>query len=354
MKALPDEAFWRSRRVLLTGHTGFKGAWLACWLRSLGAEVMGVSLPDPVSQPSLWDLLPNMGVTDVRADIAGHSWQAAATEFDPEVVLHLAAQALVLRGYAAPADTFTSNVMGTVSVLDALSSFPRVLGMLVATTDKVYDTRQPTPFSEGAFLGGNDPYSASKACAEMVVRSWPTEHVVGTARAGNVIGGGDWAPDRLLPDLDRAWTSGEELLLRRPDAVRPWQHVLEPLRGYLLYAERLAQGSSAPSALNFGPSLDQCVAVQALVAHAADEWERVTAKQPTWEALEQPPVPETGLLELDSTLAERELGWRNAMDWRASVEATLAWNAELRAGEPAADMVARQLDDYAQQVEASR
>lgn len=353
MRGLPDEAFWRDRRVLLTGHTGFKGAWLTCWLRSLGAEVMGVSLPEPVSDPDLWSMLPDLGIADIRADVAGTTWQTAASDFDPEIVFHLAAQALVPRSFTAPTETFASNVMGTVRLLEALTSFPHHLGTLVATTDKVYDTRQPTPFAEDAHVGGQDPYSASKACAELVVRSWPHAHVVGTARAGNVIGGGDWASDRLLPDLDRAWHRGEPLVLRRPAAVRPWQHVLEPLRGYLLYAEHLALVPSSASSLNFGPAPDQCIAVDQLVDHAATQWQQLTGKEPTWQSLDQPPMHETDLLELDSTLAEAQLGWRNVLDWRKSVEATLAWNAAVRAGEPAAELVARQLDDYVKLVGAS-
>jgi len=339
--------------VLLTGHTGFKGSWLTCWLRALGAEVMGVSLPESVSEPNLWDLLAPGGVIDVRADIAGLGWQETATEFDPEVVLHLAAQALVPRGYTSPAATFSSNVMGTVRVLDAAQSFPSLVATLVATTDKVYDTRQPTPFAEDAFFGGKDPYSASKACAELVVASWPTTHVVGAARAGNVIGGGDWAADRLLPDLDRSWNAGSRLELRRPGAVRPWQHILEPLRGYLLYTERLVQQPTTVAALNFGPSLDQCVAVDQLVSHAAGLWEWTTGTRPEWTAMEQPPMHETDLLELDSSLAATELGWHNVLDWQASVEATLTWQAGLREGAMAADLVARQLEDYARRVEAA-
>lgn len=312
---------------------------------------MGVSLPEPVSEPNLWALLPPKGLIDVRADIAGSGWQAAARHFDPEVVVHLAAQSLVPRGYLEPGKTFASNVMGTVQVLEAMPSFQSLVATLFATTDKVYDTRQPTPFIEGAFIGGHDPYSASKACAELVIQSWPSERALGTARAGNVIGGGDWAADRLLPDLERAWSTQAEVALRRPDAVRPWQHVLEPLRGYLLYVEHLAQHSTRVPALNFGPSLDQCIAVGELVEHAADGWERLTGSKPAWSRLHEPNIHETDLLELDSTLAHEQLGWRNVMTWRDSVNATLAWQAGRRDGRSAADLVSRQLEEYVQMVE---
>ena len=247
--------YWSGRRVLVTGHTGFKGSWLTCWLRDLGAEVHGVSLPEPPSTPSLWDQLALPGVTEVRADVASGDWQDSVVAFDPHVVLHLAAQPLVSVGYADPATTFRSNVEGTARVLDLLPRVGSLAATVVITTDKVYDVRQPAPYAEDAFLGGKDPYSASKAAAELVVHSWPAAGTpVGTARAGNVIGGGDWALDRIVPDLVRAWSAGEEAELRNPAAVRPWQHVVEPLAGYLAYAEALATGRDVPTALNFGPT----------------------------------------------------------------------------------------------------
>ena len=252
--ALPDPVFWEGRRVLLTGHTGFKGSWLTCWLQALGADVMGISLPEPVSEPSLWEQLGMDGIADVRADVTGGDWLPTAREFAPSVIFHLAAQPLVSVGHEQPARTFEVNVQGTVRMLDFATSLESVAGTLVITTDKVYDPSQTPPHDERHSFGGREPYSASKAAAEIVVAGWPQMRSArATARAGNVIGGGDWAENRLLPDLVRAWAAGRAPELRRPHGVRPWQHVLEPLRGYLVFAEALAEGRDLPSGLNCGP-----------------------------------------------------------------------------------------------------
>lgn len=352
--ALPDPAFWRGRRVLLTGHTGFKGSWLTAWLQQLGAEVLGVSLPVPPSQPSLWDQLALTGVHECRADIAGDSWVGAAIEFDPEVVFHLAAQPLVSAGYAQPALTFATNVQGTVRVMETVDRLLTVRSCVVVTTDKVYEATAPGPYVEGDRLGGHDPYAASKAAAELVVRSWPDKSSTGrraTARAGNVIGGGDWAPDRLLPDLVRAWHDGRPVELRHPEGVRPWQHVLEPLRGYLLYAEALSRGDSdLPAALNFGPAPTDAVTVGEVVAHAATTWAGLGGSPPdppSYGAVGQDYI-ETGVLTLDSTAAGASLSWAGRLDWRQAVDLTLAWYAAfLTRPEPsAAELVSDQLSTY--------
>jgi CDP-glucose 4,6-dehydratase len=353
---LPTREFWSGRRVLLTGHTGFKGSWLTCWLQQLGAEVMGVSLPEPPSTPALWDQLALPGVTDVRADVAGRDWTDAATRFDPDVVLHLAAQPLVSVGYEQPAATFDTNVLGTVRVLEALDRLERVEATLVVTTDKVYDPAQPAPHDESHRLGGREPYSASKAAAEIVVAGWPaTTAPVATARAGNVIGGGDWARDRLLPDLVRAWSTGAAVTLRRPQSVRPWQHVLEPLRGYLLFAEALADGSEVPTALNFGPAQQQAVSVADLAALAADTWRTLTGDlpNPAWAVSGEPDFAETAELTLDSRLAASALGWVSVLDWQTAVSMTLDWFAAERAGKSPAALVAGQLATYSAIVEGS-
>jgi len=346
-QGVPSKAFWKDRRVLVTGHTGFKGAWLTWWLRDLGASIMGVSLPELPSSPCLWDQLPQSGVIDVRSDISSAAWQDSVVDFDPEVVLHLAAQSLVPLSYADPMRTHLANVVGTARVLDLLPRLSSLAATLVVTTDKVYDTRQKMPFREDAYFGGADPYSASKACAELVVASWPKgETRVATARAGNVIGGGDWAADRLVPDLLRAWAAGEALQLRRPSAVRPWQHVLEPLRGYLLYVEALVNGRTAATALNFGPSHHQCVPVGEVVAFAAREWVTSGSDEPSWGGRPTTTLEETHLLEIDSSLAASELGWRNVLDWREAITMTLAWHAAHRSGTSAEGAVTRQLNDY--------
>lgn len=353
---LPDPAFWAGTRVLVTGHTGFKGAWLTCWLRRLGATVMGVSLPEPVSAPALWDRLGLADVEDVRADVTSDgAWTAAVRAFSPQVVLHLAAQPLVSVGWAEPARTFDVNVQGTVQVLQLVGALPDVRAAVIVTTDKVYDPRNPPPYAEDAPLGGHDPYSASKAAAELVVGAWPAAGPRGTVRAGNVIGGGDWAQDRLVPDLVRAWSGGVAASLRHPRAVRPWQHVLEPLRGYLLYAQGLAQGGQLPPALNLGPSSAQAVPVDALVQLAADAWREHGRElpDPAWTFSDAPTFAETSLLTLDSSLAQEVLGWTSVLDWTAAVRLTLEWHHEVEGGAAAAAVVDRQLQAYEAAVQAA-
>jgi CDP-glucose 4,6-dehydratase len=349
MVALPDPAFWNGRRVLLTGHTGFKGSWLTRWLRTLGAEVMGISLPEPPTTPSLWDQLDLVGVSDRRGDITTGDWSETVRTFGPTVVLHLAAQSLVSVGYAEPGRTFEVNVLGTVRVLEWISSLDDVAATLVITTDKVYDPSQPAPHDESHRLGGREPYSASKAAAELVVAGWPAGPPRATARAGNVIGGGDWAVDRLLPDLVRAWSAGAAPVLRYPEAVRPWQHVLEPLRGYLLYAEALASGRAdlAPG-LNFGPADRQAVSVSTLAEFASGEWQRLggALPAPAWMRSSDAHLAETGELTLDSRLAAEQLGWSSILGWQEAVALTLEWYHHARAGVPADELVVRQLATY--------
>lgn len=276
----PAAAFWRGRRVLLTGHTGFKGAWLALWLHRAGAELTGVALP-PATTPSLYELAKVGGacrsvICDIR-DAAAVALHVRAAQ--PEVVLHLAAQPLVRASYADPLGTYATNTLGTAHVLDALRGLDSVRVALVVTTDKVYRNREwAYPYREDDALGGHDPYSASKAAAELVAASYRDAFLaaqgvaLATARAGNVIGGGDWAEDRLLPDAVRAWQAGRPLRVRRPQAVRPWQHVLEPLAGYLALAERLWREPALAGAYNFGPDPAETVTVGALVAQARDAY----------------------------------------------------------------------------------
>lgn len=343
----PSPSFWEGRRVLLTGHTGFKGSWMSHWLTSMGASVHGVSLPQPVSSPALWETLGLDAVRDRRADIVSDEWQQEVQRFDPSIVFHLAAQPLVAVGYREPAATFRTNVQGTVKVLEALGAMTSVEACVVITTDKVYDVRRPPPFKEDSPLGGKDPYSASKAAAELVVTSWPTSSPTATARAGNVIGGGDWAVDRLLPDLLRAWRSGREVVLRMPSAVRPWQHVVEPLAGYLLYAEALATRASMPLAMNFGPDESQQVAVADVVEFAAAAWhERQSGTRPRWRVEKRSDMPETALLTLDSTRAAEALGWEGRWDWQGAVSRTLAWYLAEQEGAEPAELVAADIDAY--------
>jgi CDP-glucose 4,6-dehydratase len=351
---LPDPTFWRDRRVLLTGHTGFKGSWLAYWLGTLGAQVIGLSLPELPTTPSLWQQLGLDTVRDLRGDITSESWQQAVAEFAPEVVFHLAAQSLVVVGYSDPYRTFRSNVQGTVEVLRFVCETPSVIAAVVITTDKVYDPRQPAPFSEESFLGGLDPYAASKAAAELVVGAWPSSATpLGTARAGNVIGGGDWSRDRLLPDLIRAWSANEPLVLRNPAGVRPWQHVLEPLRGYLVFAESLAGNRHVSRSYNFGPTEGNAAAVQDIVAFAAKAWTELGGGLPAspWTVTTEPTYHEMATLTLDSTLAARGLGWSGVLDWQEAVELTLAWHVGVQSGRSASDLTGEQLKEYGLKVE---
>lgn len=347
--ATGGDTFWAGRRVLLTGHTGFKGSWLALWLTRLGAVTMGISLEGSPAPPRLWDDLGLDLEVDDRADLSRPGWEDRIRDFSPEVVLHLAAQALVPVGYADPVLTWTSNVLGTVRLMALLDSLPSLQATLVVTTDKVYDPRQPAPHAETAFLGGEDPYSASKAATELVVASWPSLVApVAVARAGNVIGGGDRSPDRLLPDVVRSWASGTPVPLRQPGSVRPWQHVLEPLDGYLRYAEALATGRSVPRALNLGPTPGQLVDVASVVdlAHALRKDTGLPVPAVAWTSTPCAQMPENPLLEIDSELARTTLGWSNRLSWQESVAWTVDWHLRAESGQDPRALVEDQLDTY--------
>jgi len=335
----PDPDFWRGRRVLLTGHTGFKGAWAALWLESLGAEVFGISRP-PDTEPSLFDLLAPRHA-GVLCDLAHRAAvRAAVAQARPQIVLHMAAQALVRRSYADPVETFASNVMGTVHLLDALGQQEGLEAVLVVTSDKVYGQGQGArPFVEGDALGGIDPYSASKACVEHVAASWAQGLWVGgphlaTARAGNVIGGGDWALDRIIPDVWRAWRQGVPLRLRNPQATRPWQHVLDALSGYFLYVERLVGSGrdSLPRALNFSPRAGQGLDVAAIVAGMT---RALGGAASSWQHDKGPAPHEAASLSLDPGLAEHCLGWHARLPIEAALGLTADWYARHGAGEAA-------------------
>lgn len=322
---------YRGRSVLVTGHTGFKGSWLCLWLAGLGARVAGFSHPPP-TRPSHWDALGLAGVASVTGDVRDPAALAAAfAAHRPEVVFHLAAQPLVRRSYREPAETYTTNVTGTVNVLDAARACPAVRAVVCVTSDKVYENRESAVgYTEDAPLGGFDPYSNSKACAELVARCYRQAFfapgsggpLLATARAGNVIGGGDWAEDRLLPDAVRAAAAGEPLRVRNPRAVRPWQHVLEPLAGYLLLGRRLLAGDAAAAdAWNFGPTDDGNVEVRAVVECAREAWPAVR-----YEAAGDPTGPhETTVLKLDAAKARAGLGWLPVWPWQEAVRRTAGW-----------------------------
>jgi CDP-glucose 4,6-dehydratase len=350
-----DPAFWRDRRVLVTGHTGFKGAWLSLWLQSFGAQVVGVSLAAPPSVPSLYELarvaegMAGSVACDIRDPLAlAH----AVADARPEVVFHLAAQPFVRRSFLAPRETYEVNVMGALNLLEAIRSCPSVRACVVVTSDKCYENHEsPQPYREQDPLGGHDPYSSSKAAAEILTAAYrrsflsdPPGPRIASARAGNVIGGGDWGEDRLVPDLVRAAVAHRDLRLRNPAAIRPWQHVLSPLSGYLVLAQALCDGagdragegtgggargrvggagggSAFARAWNFGPEPADARTVEWVVRRVSELWPGGVS----WSVDEGPHPHEAGLLALDSSLARQRLGWRPALGLEDGLAATVDW-----------------------------
>ncbi len=324
-----DASFWGGKRVLLTGHSGFKGSWLTLWLRRLGAQVTGISMP-PLATPNLFTQARIATLCDSRfCDIRdGAAIVAVIRAAKPEIVFHMAAQPLVRAGYREPVETFDTNVMGTVHMLDALRGLDSIRVAVMITTDKVYRTQElPRPYREDDPFGGHDPYSASKAASEIVIESYRDAFLaqqgvaVASARAGNVIGGGDWSPDRLIPDCVRAWQANETLEVRLPLAVRPWQYVLEPLDGYLTLARKLFGATAPAGGYNFGPQQADTVPVRDLVELARAAFGSGNARY-----AESPDGPhEAGWLALDNAKAETMLGVRPRMDLREAVKRTMAW-----------------------------
>jgi len=335
--------FWRDKRVLLTGHTGFKGAWLALVLERLGADVTGFALAPEAGPSAFVALRPAITsrIGDLRDPAAV---QAAVQAARPELVLHLAAQALVGRGYRDPEGTFASNVTGTINLMQALRGAGARAALMI-TSDKVYrNDNQGRAFREDDALGGHDPYSASKAACEIAVASWRASFgaeigAIATARAGNVIGGGDFAAERLIPDLVRARMAGETLIIRRPDATRPFQHVLDVLRGYLLHTEALWHGA-APPALNFGPR-DAEISVRRVL-----EFYGMAAGAPiAWEAAPAPPMEEAQRLALDSSLAMQSLNWAPRHDAGSAIAATARWYEAWRGGADGRALALAEIED---------
>jgi CDP-glucose 4,6-dehydratase len=350
---MPDPAFsWHNKRVFLTGHTGFKGGWLALWLASKGAIVRGYAL-DPSTDPNLFTAAKigsQIGAISPENDIRGDIRNPAALEpalhdFAPEVVFHLAAQPLVRASYADPIGTYETNVIGTARVLDAIRRTSSVRAVVSITTDKCYENKEWVwGYRETDPLGGYDPYSSSKACAEIVSAAYrqsyfPNAHLaehkvaLATARAGNVIGGGDWSVDRLIPDLVRGFLAGEAVPIRRPFAIRPWQHVLEPLAGYIALAERLLSSNPAPyaTAYNFGPYDDDAKPVGWIVDKMTAFW----GDGASWFLDEADHVHEAGYLKLDASRAHSDLGWRPHLHLETALQWLVAW---YRAWQSGADM----------------
>ena len=343
-------AAWKGRRVLVTGHTGFKGGWLSLWLHRMGAHVTGLSLPAP-TEPSLFeqaclDEIVDHHIGDVRDERVVRDAIAAAR---PEIVFHLAAQPLVRYSYDSPVETYATNVMGTVHVLEACRKADSVKAVVCVTTDKCYENREWIwPYREEDPMGGHDPYSSSKGAAELVIasyrRSYPHGPKIASVRAGNVIGGGDWAGDRLIPDILRALMAGERPMIRNPASVRPWQHVLEALSGYLTVGERLLAGDDrAATAWNFGPSEDDAQPVGWIVERMLERW----GGDIGWDQPNAPQPHEAVLLRLDSSKARGLLGWKPRLDLNQSLTMIVDWYRLVASGADARVMTLAQIDEYA-------
>ena len=348
-----NSGFWRGRRVLVTGHTGIKGAWLSLWLDHLGANVQGFAL-DPPTSPSLHDMANlarglNADVRDLPALVA------AFQSFEPEIVFHLAAQSLVRVAYRSPIETFQTNIIGTANLLESIRTTPSVSAVVVVTSDKCYAERNGGggPFVETDAMGGADPYSASKGCAEIVTHAYERSFfaskggpALATARAGNIIAGGDFSEDRLVPDIARALVSARPINIRYPGAVRPWQHVLDPLAGYMILAERLVNDpTTGRGAWNFGPPANQACSVAALIAKV----QGLTGGFPEMASDTAPAPPETSWLRLDASKARHTLGWHSRLDLTQTLRWSLEWYAAARADWKAAKpLCLAQIERYSQ------
>lgn len=348
-------SFWKDKTVLLTGHTGFKGAWLSLWLTQLGAKVHGLAL-DPPSEPNLFTLakVGERLASDKRLDLCqGEALRQWVQKIQPEIVFHLAAQSLVHYSYRFPIETYAVNVMGTAHLLEALRSCPAVRAAVIVTTDKCYENQErAAPYAETDPLGGYDPYSSSKACAELLTSAYRRSYFshdqtlhLATARAGNVIGGGDWAADRLIPDCIRAHAAEGALSLRCPQAIRPWQHVLESLKGYLMLAEQLfgPDGAQFAEAWNFGPELTDLDTVGDVARRVCD-FLGVPIQMPK----DREPWHEAFLLRLDSTKAKQRLNWQPRWDLHQALTETLAWYRAWLNGENLLEVTCSQIDLYEQ------
>jgi CDP-glucose 4,6-dehydratase len=342
--------FFRGRRVLVTGHTGFKGSWLTLWLHRLGADVSGISLA-PITTPNLFsrasiESLCEHYICDIRDSV---TIAALVKSIKPEIVFHLAAQPLVRASYRYPVETFSTNIMGSVHLLDALRSVDSVKSVVMVTTDKVYQNQEWLhPYREQDSLGGHDPYSASKAASELVIASYRESFLaeqgvtLATARAGNVVGGGDWSEDRLIPDAVRAWQSQNPLEIRRPEATRPWQHVLEPLLGYMTLAEQLYKQPELAGSYNFGPHTNQAATVRKVINTALNIY---GSGEVNWHETPEGPH-EAGLLMLDTSKSESLLSIKPRWSLAETLERTLSWYRAEHQGETARALCEADINAY--------
>jgi CDP-glucose 4,6-dehydratase len=345
-----DCGFWKNKRVLLTGHTGFKGAWLGLWLEKLGAKTTGISLP-PNTAPNLYDLARLDSKLDSNfCDIRDYrNFSNVVRDSDPEIIFHLAAQPLVLASYQNPLETFSTNVMGTANLLEIARGLPSLKVVIAVTTDKVYkNSEDGRPFKESDPLGGLDPYSASKSAAEMIISSYqhsffqPKKVNLSAARAGNVIGGGDWSENRIIPDAISSWQKNKTLVIRNPEAIRPWQHVLEPLFGYLILAQHSWGNEFSGGEFNFGPNIDGASSVRELIQIAREamgygdvEFGRGNHN-----------LHEAKNLMLDNSKSKAILGVYPAMNLSESIEMTISWYKNYLAGKDAGELCNAEIDKY--------
>jgi CDP-glucose 4,6-dehydratase len=356
--------FWQGRRVLVTGHTGFKGAWMCAWLEELGATIYGFALAPSPGANLFRELEPWSKINSLIGDVRDRdAVKAACLEANPEVVIHMAAQSLVRRSFLDPYKTYATNVQGTGNILEMLQQCRGLLATVVVTSDKCYrNDNTGRPFIETDPLGGNDPYSASKAAQEIMAIGWwrgLLENLegsprLGTARAGNVIGGGDWSEDRILPDLFRAIQSDQVLEVRNPKSTRPWQHVLDVLAGYLDYAEALSSPASLelPTALNFGPSTTEAKPVQWLVERALERVRGAGIKVRDWEGVRSTGPRESAHLAIDASLAKHTLGWSPKLTQEDAINWTADWYASSMRGTPARDLVRKQITLFSEMTTA--
>jgi CDP-glucose 4,6-dehydratase len=352
-RAAIEPEFWAGRKVLVTGHTGFKGSWLCAWLKLLGAEVLGIALENSEEKSIFHMAQIHDGMESSYVDIRDrHLLFSVADQFRPSIVFHLAAQSLVRESYSVPHDTYDINVMGTLNVLDMIRNIPGVAAAVFVTTDKCYLNQDwEWGYRESDALGGHDPYSSSKACAEILVASYRSSFFsqsktkISTVRAGNIIGGGDYANDRLIPDAARAFASNELLKVRNPHSVRPWQHVLEPLYGYLLLAEHMSKrpDDGFDAAWNLGPPVEDAAPVGTVIRIMAERWEG----GPQWtiepgdEAL-----PESKKLLLDSSKIRQRLGWRSKFSLEEAIDLTVDWYRSVASGSCADLVTNAQIEHY--------
>ncbi len=351
-----DSSFWKGKKVLITGHTGFKGSWLSLWLQSLEVNVVGVSL-DPPTNPSLYEQAEVAhGMSSLRADIRDlDKMKSIFSEYQPEIVFHLAAQPLVRYSYREPVETYATNVMGTLHILEAIRECKSVRAAVMITTDKCYDNKEwEWGYRENEPMGGHDPYSSSKGCAELLIASYRDSYfpaqeysshqtAIATARAGNVIGGGDWAEDRLIPDIIRAFEENKPVRIRNPNSIRPWQHVLEPLAGYIELAERLyADGMQWAGAWNFGPREEDAKPVDWIVKEMTKDW----GEHATWSIDDGDHPHEANYLKLDCSKAHTKLKWQPRWGLKQALKSIVLWHKEAINKVSVKNLCLKQINEY--------